>query len=389
MGLRNIFIVLLLGTSSFALPRMKRDLDIWKDVGIAIVDEFVDSMTNGTAIQTTIIDNVNEIVSELDELMQQVEDTLVTLTAEIGVINSDKIEVTREAIKTYRNVKSTLRITRNELKRLSHQTILITGDLLIYMNAWNSSYPVNEQKEYLKEQATIMQQLLATSKIILADAKTKYDDAAKDITTVNNKLESFKQEIEQMLDENSAEHKSWTTAVRAGVYSTAGTLTAAMIVADIFGCLGYCSATVSSSAWITGVSITESAIKVVSDKMTQMEETVLSAVDDIDNIGEKTKIIQQFIQDETIIIIQWENSVDHVKSNIGKIQEESFYRLNLKREVFTHAVEGLRDAAQKFWDRPDGIFGGEPLSKKLNDPEERKKNLQAQRNVEERRKLVQ
>jgi len=78
-----------------------------------------------------------------------------------------------------------------------------------------------------------------------------------------------------------------------------------------------------------------------------------------------------------------------VKSNIGKIQEESFYRLNLKREVFTHAVEGLRDAAQKFWDRPDGIFGGEPLSKKLNDPEERKKNLQAQRNVDERRKLVQ
>ena len=389
MGLRNIFIVLLLGTSSFALPRMKRDLNIWKDFGIAIVDEFVDSMTNGTAIQTTIIDNVNEIVSELDALMQQVEDKLVTLTAEIGVINSDKIEVTREAIKTYRNVKSTLRITRNELKRLSHQTILITGDLLIYMNAWNSSYPVNEQKEYLNEQATIMQQLLAASKIILADAKTKYDDAAKDIDRVNNKLESFKQGIEQMLDENSAEHKSWTTAVRAGVYSTAGTLTAAMIVADIFGCLGYCSATVSSSAWITGVSITESAIKVVSDKMTQMEETVLSAVDDIDNIGEKTKIIQQFIQDETIIIIQWENSVDHVKSNIGKIQEESFYRLNLKREVFTHAVEGLRDAAQKFWDRPDGIFGGEPLSKKLNDPEERKKNLQAQRNVEERKKLVQ
>jgi tetrahydromethanopterin S-methyltransferase subunit B len=353
--------------------------------GIEIIDNVIDSMSKGTNIQKTVIENVKTAISKVDSLMREVEAKLVSLAADIGVINSEKIEITREAIGTYQNVKSTLRITRNELKRLADKTIRMTKELITYMDAWDSSYSAEDQKEYLKEQVTIMQQLLIESKEILEDAKTKYDNAAKDIDIVNNKLQSFKQNIDQMLDANSAEHKAWTTEIRAGVYAAAGAVTAGMIVADIFGCFGACSASVTTSTWLVSVATVEAKIAEVTAKIEQMEETTQDAIENIDSISEQTKGIQVFIQEETLVIIKWQNSVENTTKNIAKVQQESFYRLNLKRQVFTNSLKGLRDAAQEFWDRPDGIFGEEILEAKLNDPMERQKNLEAERNVKEKR----
>merc|ERR1711944_23046 len=125
-----------------------------------------------------------------------------------------------------------------------------------------------------------------------------------------------------MLDENSAEHEAWVTEIRAGVYSTAGGLTAGMIVADIFGCLGLCSAIVTSTTWAVSIPVVESKIAEVTAKIEQMEATTENAIKDIDNISQQTKGIQVFIQEETLIIIKWQNSVENTSRNIEKVEQE-------------------------------------------------------------------
>lgn len=227
-----------------------------------------------------------------------------------------------------------------------------------------------------------MKQLLSDSKVILSDAKSKYDQAATEIDMVNSKLEAFKLKMDQMLDENSADHKAWTKGVRAGWYGTAGAMTVGMIIADIFGCLGICSAVGTTTTWAATAAAVESAIAEVTAKIEQMEDTVLNAIDDIESIGDKTHTLKQFIQQETKIIIKWENSVEHVANKIEQVQEESFYRLALKRRSLTEALKNLHDVAKEFFDRPDGIFGDEPLKLKLEDPEEKQKDIDAIAEVE-------
>ena len=228
-----------------------------------------------------------------------------------------------------------------------------------------------------------MRLLLSDSKSILTNAKTKYDAAAMEIDRLNGRLVSFKKGIDQILDENSAEHKAWTKQVRAGVYGTAGALTTGMIFADIFGCLGFCSAVVTSSTWIASVSAVEVEIARVTAKIEEVEETVINALEDIDEIGTLTQDLQKFIQQEIIIIIIWDSAVDHMNTNIENVEEESFYRLPLKKRIFTNAVKGLRTAAQDLWDQPDGIFGESPLNRELGNDAEYQKNYQAELNVRE------
>jgi len=382
MALKIVFIVMFMATCSVALPMPQKTevVDIVKDnVKDIIIDQIVDVMNNGTNIQGTIIKNVKITVAKVDQLMKDVENKLIALTNDIGIINSERIKATKEAITTYRSVKSTLRVARNELKRLADKTIRTTGDLILYMEAWDSeSKESKHSKEYLKEQATILRELVAESKIILGDAKTKYDESADKIDIVNSKLETLKRGMDQMLDENSAEHDKWTAELRGGVYGTAGASTVGFIIADIFGCLGICSAVGIPAVWGTGVVSVETKIAEVTAKIEQMEESVVNAAKDIDTIATQTKTIQVFIQEETLIIIKWEKSVDHLANKIDDIKEASFYRLALKRRAFTEALKGLSNAAQEFWDRPDGIFGEEPLKEKVNGfeaPESEKKAL--------------
>ena len=95
---------------------------------------------------------------------------------------------------------------------------------------------------------------------LLAEAEKKYESAIDNIDGVNIKLRDFHRDMKKMLDENSAEHKEWSSELRAGVYSSAGSVTVGMIIADIFGCLGTCSVVGNAIAWGTAIPTVEVSI---------------------------------------------------------------------------------------------------------------------------------
>jgi len=59
--------------------------------------------------------------------------------------------------------------------------------------------------------------------------------------------------------------------VRATAYGTATGVTVGMIIADVFGCLGICSATVTSSTWAATVATVEATIATAEEELSGLD----------------------------------------------------------------------------------------------------------------------
>ena len=95
---------------------------------------------------------------------------------------------------------------------------------------------------------------------ILWKIKEDYKQAIENMSQENSQLKKFNQLMTKTVDPNSEEYKIWTSRVRGTAYGGATGVTVGMIVADILGCLGFCSGIVTSTTWGTAVAATESAI---------------------------------------------------------------------------------------------------------------------------------
>ena len=95
---------------------------------------------------------------------------------------------------------------------------------------------------------------------ILRNITKEYKQAIDNMSKENSQLKKFNQLMTKMVDPNSEEYEIWTSRVRATAYGSATGITVGMIVADILGCLGFCSGIVTSTTWGTAVAATESAI---------------------------------------------------------------------------------------------------------------------------------
>merc|ERR1712165_660890 len=161
-----------------------------------------------------------------------------------------------------------------------------------------------------------MKNLVEESKDILEDAKTTYDQAFDDMESVILTLKSFKNGLKKAKEN-----------FREGAYASARGITAGMIIADLFGCLGLCSAIVTPSTW----SDVESSIA-------QLQKTMDENVEDVNDIIKQSKNLQKFIQKETLIIIEWDDEVDRLSGKLHYVKEENFYRLPLKRKSLTNSL---------------------------------------------------
>jgi hypothetical protein len=341
---------------------------------LGILDNVVKGLTKGSNIQSVVIDKVKEGVVKIDKLMKDVEDKLTEITKEIGVINIERSTSLREAYKTYRRIKVTLKDTRVELKRLAVQTELKTSDLLIYVQAWDhEKYSIQDQKAYLKEVVVLVKQLLEDSKVILTDVKNKYDQAYLEFNTINAKLEDFKLKVDLMLDENSTEHQSWVGGVSDGIFATAGALTAIFAILDATFCVGLCTAFGTTTTWTVSVAAVGGRVAEITTKLEEFEGTVLDSIYSVNEISNVTKRLQTFIEKETNIIIEWHESLKHADSYIDEATEENLYRLTLKRRQYETNLIRLGNAAREIISQPNNIFGENILEKVLADPNNREK----------------
>ena len=199
-----------------------------------ILDRAIGLLSEGTKLSTEALNKLKTIVEDLDDLLQEADKNIAKLQKDFVLSNG--INVTAEYLQAYWKAKEELGEIRTELREYAIRTEKTTKLIKILIE---EVYEFDETTtDVTRIQFMMVEMLVDETLKALKVAKQKYNEAIHSMNRSSNLLATANTGIERMLNSRSAEYARWTTEVRAGTYSTCGAVTAGLIVADIFGCLG-------------------------------------------------------------------------------------------------------------------------------------------------------
>jgi len=335
--------------------RIQRDKSTTDPQGSnGVVDMMVNVMSQGLKMSEGNLKKIKKFLGEIDEMKNRVDKKIKDITTEIGVVNAGEIKHTKLALDAYRSVKSTLRRQRFKLTKLADKTVRVTDDLLLYLEAWGPDYSGEEKKSYLKIQMDILQKLIEESKVVLEEAKKEYAAAIDKVDEVDGHLTGFSNAINRLLSNSTDEHAILENKVENAAIG--GTLIlVGTVIADIFGCLGACTAVAITAGGAAGAGLA-SSLSEAEARLSQLENVVSRADDDIKLIREDTNNLMNFIKEEITLISSWQNAIDVLESKMEYAGDEDFLKLKLHRKSFEKALQGLHKAATDFLNVPTDIF---------------------------------
>merc|ERR1711936_1500415 len=228
-------------------------------------------------------------------------------------------------LREFREAKQELRSARQTLFSLAEKTKAKGNRIGIMIDNWDG-----QSKEVLKRSLREFSKLLSISLTKLDEAKTTYNKAIDKFEGSDTEGRKFKEHLRQMLETKSAEHKAWVSRQR-GAYAAAVGTTVGMIIADVFGCLGFCSGIITTSVWATTA--------------TSVELTIESYTQNIENLEEKV-----------LIILSWEANAQESEKIIDEFTEEELEEYNGYQSEIRSSLTGLMGAVEKFLNQPRYIF---------------------------------
>jgi len=323
-------------------------------VNDGLVDQFVNHMANGIKLSNETLGQIKKYQNKIDDLKSQIDNKIQSITAEIGLVAAEHMKYSKLAIEAYRNVKSIIQRTRNSLFQLADKTERVTEDLIMYMEGWGPEYGKAEKKSYLLEQMKLLRELIDESKIVLANAKEKYELASDKMDEIDGHLSDFSRSLQRLTDESSDDHHEMANRVRSGVYGANGALLVGMITADAFGCSGLCSGLVAAPVIAASATVVEIKLAEALEKLNALEVKVAKANEDVKLIQEDTTTLKKFIDQEIILLYKWQNEAKIVDAKMSSVDGK--LDLSLHRKSFTRALKRLHDIASNFSNRPIEIF---------------------------------
>jgi len=324
-----------------------------------IIKTAVDALAGGAGLSDNASKQIKEAAEKVDDILKQAEKRMLEITEKIGTLGVESNKLTKEAFDKYDAVKKSLRLSRRELRKLADKTKTACEELDDYLGGWDNGVDNGDKKKYLKLQLTIMENLMKESIEMLKKAENNYEQAIDDIVAVNGQLRDFNAGVKKMLDTSSEEHDAWVTGVRAGAYTTATGITIGMIVADILGCLGFCSGIVSSVSWGTAVSATEGHIAAVTAQIEVLEALGESVREDIGVVKARTDNLIKLLEREVDIIGTWSNNAENLDKKLDTVDLKNFEELPLYRGNFVKALGRLRKSAEEYLAQPEQLWEDE------------------------------
>lgn len=176
-------------------------------------------------------------------------------------------------------------------------------------------------------------------------------------TMVNliSSIETQNRKLSIMVQKNSAEYKAWKEKTRVNVYGTSTGFTIGMIIVDLLGCLGICSATnlvlTGSTAAAVERAIAEYSAEL--EKFKAITGKMLESGRDVDDtITEAIEILNTEID----LIDELTNSAETASDNINIYPEEMLRKYVEIREILIEGLTDLENAATNFLVEPINIF---------------------------------
>merc|ERR1712241_216154 len=208
----------------------------------------------------------------------------------------------------------------------------------------------------LKTAIDKMKDLMIDTLETLKEALGKYNSALETFENINSSIKTQNHKLGKMVDRNSAEYKEWTQKIRAGVYTAIGGTTVGLIFADIFGCLGICSAVnvVVSASTAAGI---ENEIAKYSTKLETLKKITDRMLESGGKFDQTITEAIVILTDEIELINKWTNSAEVVNRNIDKYPQKFLEKYKFIRNIFVDGLDDLSNSAQDFLDQPVDILG--------------------------------
>jgi phage shock protein A len=339
-----IFQLLLLVTPAFGMPS-----NALLDVGNQIVDQ-LDSLPGFTEEGKNILKNSN-LTETIAEALSEAEKNIREMDAELKLLESEELQFEDNYFPAYNEAKSYLRQTRQALRKLADKTVKDVRDLKLLLEDLDET----DDTFLLKTAIESMKNLMIDTLKTLEEAVEKYNSALDTFEKLNSSIKTQNRKLEKLLDKTSAEYKEWTTNMRAGVFSSVAVSTIGFILADVFGCLGFCSAG-SLVASITGIASAETGIAKYSAKLETWKSITERMLESGGNFDTTLTEAINILTDEIDLINNWTNSAEVVSNNIEKYPQQYLKKYKTIRTIFITGLDDLSNSAQDFLDQPVDIL---------------------------------
>merc|ERR1712038_1906948 len=339
MKIQTILFVAFLGLCQ-TLPRVRREIDS----GPKWIKE---TMEKGYTLIKDGTEELQKKMAEVDAIIKEGDEAIIQLQDYIGEVALEKSQFTEGFLKEFREAKKELRSARQTLFSLAEKTKAKGNRIGIMIDNWDG-----QSKEVLKRSLREFSDLLSISLAKLDEAKTTYNKAIDKFEGSDTEGRKFK---EQMLETKSAEHKAWVSRQR-GAYAAAVGTTVAMIIADVFGCLGFCSGIITTSVWATTATSVELTIESYTQNIENLEEITGNFIESLSDLTSLTDGAIEFLEEEVLIILSWEANAQESEEIIDEFTEKELEEVNSYQPEIRSTLTGLMGAVEKFLNQPRYIF---------------------------------
>ena len=301
----------------------------------------------------------------LDDLMTEAEVIIKRMQVGVSEINQQHKTYAGEALKEMIIIKMQLKNSRTSLNDLAKRTVYAVADLRAFSEAVfeddtdeieNLANVVDlrtsEKMEYVKEQLTVMKNLIKDTNTKVDEVKQIYADIKVRMAKVEENLVQYKITVEHLLKNETASGGNYAHNARAGVYSTAGVSTTACIVADILGALGICS--LINGAVVAGSAITlEVSLANLRASLSMLQKDGEEALEDVQFLMVSQDEIEAYLYKEEEILVYWVAALDVVERRLSSPDRLFLQTLPVVRERYLSSLDELTKAAQDYLDQEE------------------------------------
>jgi len=184
----------------------------------------------------------------------------------------------------------------------------------------------------------------------LDSAKSKYASLIETWIKIDQDIDVFNLKLSKALRASKEDFERSEEKLRVASYGTATAVTVAMVIADIFGCFGFCSGLVTTTTWAATAATIETTISEFKEEMKQMTDQLENAKARIKNLNNKSNLAVDILTDEMNLIINWEASAENVQNIMNDFTYEQIKRIVAFQKIFGASITKLKTAAQNFID---------------------------------------
>merc|ERR1719219_1607211 len=151
-----------------------------------------------------------------------------------------------------------------------------------------------------------------------------------------------------MTDEESEEYDNWTSKLREVAYGSSAAVTVGMIIADVFGCAGFCSGIVTTGAWVGSLATVEKGIADYRAELEGLESQASDALENLEKLDQAAEAGVKILSTELELIQVWSQAMEKVSKKVEQFSQEEKKAYASYKDQLSTAVTELSQSAENF-----------------------------------------